>query len=213
MTYGVNAPIGLVPHSYLNGALWTGQISNYFITSGYNTATLSVANGGGVFLNDPIVPQADGSIGLAIAGDANPVIGSFQGCFYIDSSGNPQYSKYWPNSTVTFGSNRAIAYVADTVNLLYDIQYNATPGLDFTALNNNALLVQGNGSTTTGYSGWSFGTAAAVNATYQLKIIRLTPYIGNLFNSQGPAGVFPYNNFLCLINNDPYKGGTGTPGI
>jgi hypothetical protein len=209
MTYGVNAPIGMSPHSFLNGALWTGQLSNYFILSGYNAG-----GNGGLFLNDPIVPLADGSIGLATAG-SNPVIGSFQGCFYIDASGNAQFSKYWPNAATTQGTARALGYVADTVNLLYDIQYTATPGLDFTALNSNAILVAGNGSTTTGYSGWSFGTIASGGGSEanQLKVIRLTPYIGNLFNSQGPGGVFPYNNFLCLINNDPYKGGTGTAGI
>lgn len=221
MTYGVNAPIGMVPHSYLNGALWTGQLSNYFITSGYTTG----GNGGGLFLNDPVVPLNDGSIGLAtagagVAGTGNPLIGSFQGCFYIDASGQAQFSEYWPNAATTLNSVRALGYVASTVNLLFNIQYaaSATDGLDFGDLNSNANLVQGNGSTITGYSGWSLGAAlgAGDNAS-QLKIISLTPVPGNLFNSQGPlvAGVpkFPYNNFLCLINNDPYKGGVGTVGV
>jgi hypothetical protein len=210
MAYGTNAPFGMKPSVYLNNAAWNGQTGTYFIKSGYATA---VAANGGLFIGDPVTLANDGTIILAVAGAGNAIIGSFQGCQYVDTNGNQIYSRYWPNSTATFGAANATAFVADDPNILFDVQYNATPGLDFTALNNNAILVQGNGNVQSGNSGWSFGTAAAANPTYQLKIIRLTPQIGNLFNSQGPGGVFPYNNFLCLINNHIYKGGTGTDGV
>lgn len=227
MSYGTNSPWGLQPYSYLGGSLWTGQTSEYQIASGYvNT----------LFTNDPISRLADGTVGIGIIGGA--VIGSFQGCKYVDTTGIYRQLPYWTANTVTRGGLNATCLVTDDPNILYDAQVSsagaaslATPSILPADLNSNINFAvtpvsgvtpsvtawtgagaaqpnnPGAGNTRTGLSGYYLNYASIANtATLNLTIVRITPVITN------SAGLM-FNNALVLINNDPYKAGTGAAGV
>jgi hypothetical protein len=209
MAYGVNAPFGLKPVRLQSGAIWNGQQNEYLILSGYNQ---------NIFTNDPVYVATTGafqaSLSIATAGDTNPLIGSFQGCRYTTPTGTVVFAPFWPANTVTQNALPAAAFVADDANLIFDIQVgnNAGQGVRETDLYRNADLIAGAGSVFSGQSGWMLDqtTIAVGPATKQLKILRLTPNPVNRFDTV--ASPFPFNNVEVVINNDYYKGGTGTVG-
>lgn len=231
---GTNAPWGLKPICYLNGALWNDQVGQYLIASGYTYNTPgAVVTATGLFTGDPVTLNANGTITIATAG--SNCIGSFQGCRYIDSSGNAVFSKYWPSgatATSEFGAY-AVAFVADDPNILFDVQVSnalafAEPNTNPVFLtqadlyaNYNFSLVSGQnsnpqtGNTQSGLSGYYLDrNTQATTATLNLKAIRFTPIPGNDPTTVGVSTSTPlYNNVLCLINNHVYKGGTGTAGV
>lgn len=196
MSYGVNAPFGLQPRSYLDGSPWTGQTSDYSIASGYNTS---------IFTGDPVYYASDGTIVRATAGDTNPILGVFYGVKYVDTTGNQVYSPYWAANTVTQGALNATALITDDPNILYDVQSLGTIAAVDLFQNANVSFATA-GSTISGQSGAALNATLATTATFQVKIIRLTPNPKNAFGVQ-------YNNVLVLLNNNPYKGGTGTAGV
>ena len=201
MSYGTNAPQGLQPSQYLNGTPWSGQTSEYAITSGYANS---------LFCGDPVYVLADGSIGIAAPGDGNPITGVFFGVKYTDASGNFVSLPYWIGGTHTQGDLIASAAIVDDPNVLYDIQTSAQAGIGLADINANANLVTGaGGSTRTGQSSWALDPNLVVGATTtsQVKIMRFTPRPGNIAGLQ-------YNNVLVLINNNPLRsGGTGSRGV
>jgi hypothetical protein len=227
--FNQNTPKGLQPSQYLNGSTWSGQTGQYYVLSGYANS---------LFQGDPVTMLNTGGIGIGVAGSG--IIGVFWGVTYQDSTGNYVYSPFWTTGTVTFQAQPAIAYVIDDPNVLFDIQIASSagalvdaPGLTLTQLNNNANFALGagttynpvngvtpltnptGGSTLTGQSAFYLDstTIQTGQAAFSLKIIRLTPNPTNVFFSAGPPIVGAFNNALVLINNDIYKGGTGTVGI
>lgn len=198
MAYGVNAPFGLQPRRYLNGAPWNGAVNTYNIASGYNTA---------IFTGDPVYLAAGTGLILAAAGDGNPFIGVFQGCKYYDTNANVIFSPYWPASTTVLTGTLVEAFVADDPTIIFDIQSNNTTGVTQAQLGKNAVIALGTGSTISGQSAvvLNLSVAPTTTATFQLKIMRLTPNPSN--------GFIGYNNVEVVINNHYYKGGTGTLGV
>lgn len=227
MAYGTNAPFGLQPRMMNTGAAWNGQTNTYLINSGYATS---------IFNGDPVAPLANGSISIGVAGTG--IAGVFVGCQYQDTNGNYQFSPYWAANTVTYnptggvGANiPATAFVVDDPNVLFDIQVTTTNAGTHVAsvsqpdLNANANFVIGTGSPVSGLSGASLDAATIAvgggSVALSLKIIRVTPAFTN---QAGLIGATPYtggqnifgllfNNVLVQINNDIYKGGTGTAGV
>jgi hypothetical protein len=199
MAYGTNAPFGFRPVRYLNGTAWTGATNPYPIASAYSTS---------LFQGDPLIPLADGTIGIGTAG--NPGVGIFWGVKYRDSAGNYQFSKYWPASTVTFNSETAEAQVIDDPFLLFSAQEAATSSTAGTALaladrNLNINFKSGTGSTLTGQSAYFLDNATeATTSSLNFKIYGLDPTPGNVVGS--------YANWLVTWNNHVYKGGAGTTG-
>jgi hypothetical protein len=130
MAYGINAPVGLVPHSYLNGQPYTGALTSFPLFSG---------TAGNIFIGDPVVLNANGGIQVfnpsGQAGGATPILGVFMGCKY-QAYNNGELSvvrsPYWIGGTQTFpagGANptavgvpaEAMIVIAEN-NLLFDIQ-------------------------------------------------------------------------------------------
>lgn len=197
MTYGVNAPLGLVANSYYNGSTWTGMIYPYQITPAYATS---------LFEGDP-VSLVGGLLARYAAGGgaATPPVGVFWGCRYTDTSGVVQFSKYWPASTAVFAGTVAIANVITDPNTIFSIQCNATvTPTTANAINRNADIVAGTGSTSTGQSGFMLDTNTfAVTATLPLHVIGFDPIPGNVSGT-------PYANLLVKLNNTSTNaGGTG----
>lgn len=200
MTYGTNAPLGLVPVAHADGSPWNGATNEYAITSAYATS---------IFLGDPVTTLADGSIGIGVAGSA--IRGIFMGCMYqLASQPLITNSFYWPASTAVKTGTVPVAYIMDDPSVLLDVQETngssaaGTPlALADRGLNIN--FVVGSGNTATGLSTSSLNnTTENTTAALNLKLIRLTPRPGNVVGS--------FANWLCTINNHQFKGGTGTVG-
>lgn len=131
MAYGINSPIGLVPHSYLNGQPYTGALNSFAILSGTQ---------GNIFIGDPVVLDGSGGIRrLAVntttgadsaselqAATGKGILGVFAGCkyqAYVNGELSIVRSPYWTGGTTTFNSvnAEAMVVVADS-ELLFDIQ-------------------------------------------------------------------------------------------
>lgn len=201
MSYGTNAPWGLAPTRMLNGSTWNGALNEYQLPSGYAT---------NLFKGDPVYVTGTGTIVIATAGAGNPITGVFMGVKYTSTiqgvNGNQVFAPNWVAGTVTQGAANALALICDDPNVVYNIQSNNATGVLAADLYNNADLVAGAGSTYSGISGWMLDQATiGTGATKQLKILRLVPVPGNVYGG--------YDNVEVVINNDYYKGGTGTVGV
>lgn len=207
MSYGVNAPWGLRPVRLQSGALWNGQANQYNIASGYNTS---------LFQGDPVYAGTAGNVGFIViagAGVGNPITGVLDGVQYTNATGTVVFAAYWPANTVTMNAAPALAAVVDDANVIYNVQVgNSGQGVQQVDLLNNADLIAGAGNTASGQSGWMLDQTTIGNgATKQVKILRLVPDPNNHLDPYNGVA-FPYNNVEVVINNDYYKGGTGTVG-
>ena len=63
--------------------------NRYRIASGYNTS---------IFQGDLVLVATTGTITRAPAGGTALILGVFNGCSYVDASGEIIFSNYWPGS-------------------------------------------------------------------------------------------------------------------
>lgn len=216
MSYGINAPQGLQPNSFLGGAAWNQATSTYPITSAYGTS---------IFSGDIVMKDLNGTIVRSASTDGDAIVGVFWGCSYISAvDGRLVESKWWPANTAVFNGETATAYIIDDPNVLFDVQCGDAAivpihtDLRLTDLGKNCSLTVVDGSTTTGISASYLNLNTAVGAggpeDRTCRIVRLTPgtmvlrqdfpllnYTGNQFG-------MPFNNATVLINNHAYKAGT-----
>jgi hypothetical protein len=218
MSYGVNAPMGLQPVGTLGNATWNNQTTTAYIASGYAQ---------NIFQGTPVYPLADGTIGLATAGDANPIMGVFWGCNLIAENGQMVFLPYWPANTVVtspgYPIDVATASIITDPNVIYNIQTTDTldpndpRGATVADVYANASLVAGaapGGNPSTGLSNWSLDVnTIGIGATKQLKIVGFPEIPVNPLAAAGDATDAKYNNVLVTINNHYFKGGTGTVGV
>jgi hypothetical protein len=200
MSYGTNAPQGLIPSRTQINATWNGAYSQYPIASGYATA---------LFHGDPVTLLADGTIGIGVAGAI--CVGVFQGVSYTNATGQYITSFTWPAAQATLTLIPALAQVIDDPNVIFEIQTNSGVGLTKANINQNANFVAGAGNPLTGLSGYMLDQASVGNgAGLNLKIKALGDYPLNAPGLDTPlaAAAQPYNTALVTINNHYYKAGT-----
>lgn len=194
MSYGTNAPNGLVPVKKLDGSAWTGATNPYQIASTYATA---------LFRGDPVTILNDGTLGVGVAGAA--CVGVFWGVKWIDSTGRVRFENYWPGNPGVLTGSTVEALVIDDPNTVFSVQETSGTGTAGTplaladrGLNINFLYTAG--STATGQSAVSINNASeADTSTLNCKIIDLDPTPGNAVGN--------FANWLVTINNHLYKGG------
>lgn len=178
MSYGTNAPQGLVIKRYLNGTPYNGATNDYQIASGYPT---------NIFTDDPVIPLSDGTIGIGVAG--SPCLGTFQGCKYTSTLGVYTFSPYWPASTTVQTGTTVTALIADDPNLVFSVQETNGSSAAGTPLaladrNLNINFAVGSGNTATGKSTTSINnTTEQTTSTLNLKILGLDNYPGNVVGS------------------------------
>lgn len=216
MTFGVNAPNGLVPVGTGNGAAWNQQTNVYPISS---TASNSM------FKGDPVSLSTAGTVIRATASTA--VLGVLDQVSYQISSSPEKYAwAFWPGGTggpgVVSGTT-PLAYVIDDPNCLFTIQETDAAGASGTpltqaAVGNNANILYTAGSTVSGISSVSLNNAAsATTLVGNLKIVGIDPRVslGVTGNTGTPGGVqtigTAFQNLLVQINNDVYKAGSTRP--
>lgn len=210
MSYGTNAPQGFQDDHTLTGAAFNSTLSTYPILSAY-------ANN--IFTGDPVVFLNNGTIQLGTGGAVGEAtLGVFKGVTYFDANNNKVYAPYWTAGTALMGgaASTADALIIDDPNVEFNIQIGTsnagvhTATVNQTDLNLNANFVIGAGSTRSGQSTTFLDAATiAVTATFDCKILRLTPIITPTPNVFGLL----FNNVIVKFNNHVLNGGTGTLGV
>lgn len=194
MSYGTNAPAGLVPVRKLDGSAWTAASDSYQIVTTYNTA---------IYTGDPVTIGTSGYLERGVAG--SPLVGVFMGVKYVDASGVAKFSPYWPANPGVLTGSTVDALVIDDPNVVFTIQETNAAGAAGTPLaladrGLNANFLYTAGSAATGQSAVSLNNASeADTATLNLKIIDLDPTPGNAVGN--------FANWLVIINNHLYRGG------
>jgi hypothetical protein len=196
----IDAAFGLRPIAKVGSAPGgTTGTTKYSIADNQSTA---------IFTGDPVKYKSDGTVEVAGAGDAS--CGVFMGCFYTDpTSSKPTFKNYFPAS---LSPGDAIAFVADDPDQMFVVQQDSVASsLSGANINENANLVFGSGSTTTGLSGVEIDSSSATStATLQVRIVAGYETPSNTI-STAAAG----NNsvFVVKINNHQLGSSTGTAGV
>jgi len=196
----IDAAFGLRPIAKVGSAPGgTTGTTKYSIADNQSTA---------IFTGDPVKYKSDGTVEVATAGDAS--CGVFMGCFYTDpTTSKPTFKNYFPAS---LSPGDAIAYVADDPDQMFVVQQDSVASsLSGANINENANLIFGSGSTTTGLSGVEIDSSSATStATLQVRLVAGYETPSNTI-STAAAG----NNsvFVVKINNHQLGSSTGTAGV
>lgn len=169
-----NAPFGFVAAKHPSG---NARANAYTIASAY------AAN---IFQGDPVKLVTAGTIQLGTSDgtrtgtvDNISLLGVFAGCEYIDGTGKPVVSNFWPASTV---ATNIVAYVYDDPDTQYVVQSNGS--IAATAIGDQAdwaeFNTNGGGSTATGRStGALSSTLVGAAANGQFRILEIQRGVDN----------------------------------
>ncbi len=164
--------------------------NRYRIASGYGTS---------IFQGDLVLVDTNGTITRAPAGGTALILGVFNGCSYVDSSGDIIFSNYWPASTT---GTDIFANVVDDPSALFEIQADAA--MPVTDLFGNFDIVDATaGSTVSGNSRTELDvTTGATTAGLPLKAIDISQDPENSDTSTANT------NVIVKINNHLFSAGT-----
>ena len=168
----VSAPYGLQPLNRVDGISYAGAIRQIPITASYGTA---------IFNGDVVKLVVGGTVEKSAIGsnvEANPTLGVFVGCQYVNSQSQTVQAQYYPSS----GETSAIAYVVVDPQAAYKVAV-TTSGDTATVtyvtravVGTNMSIATGSGSTTTGDSGLSVISGSAANtATLPCRVVDVVP--------------------------------------
>ncbi len=103
-----SAPFGFRPVYHPSGL---ERAKKYAITSAYATA---------MYKGQPVILATNGTVTVGTA--AADLLGIFAGCEYVDSTGKPTVSTFWPASTTVLAGTVPTAWVYDDPELVYEVQ-------------------------------------------------------------------------------------------
>lgn len=173
-----DAPFGLRPVGHMAGGTPL-RMSEYAIPSSHPTT---------IYTGDAVKiagTQDKREIDQAATGDT--ITGVFAGCEYLDSSGRPVWSRYWPANQTTLSGSSIKAWVYDDPRTLFEIQ--ADGDINTSDIRDSIQLSNaGNGDTMTGVSGMT-ADAGNVGATADLKILGLADRPDNAFGNYAVLSV------------------------
>ena len=161
-----SAPFGFRPSFHNSGQM---RPKAYTIASTY---------GSNIFQGDPVKLTDNGVIQLGTSDgtrdgttDGIALLGIFAGCQYLDASGRPTISPFWPASTT---GTEIVAWVYDDPETLFDVQYTnpGTPGVTTvqTAVGEECdwTVASPGGSTRTGLSTTQLSVIQATSGQFQI---------------------------------------------
>jgi hypothetical protein len=121
--------------------------------------------GTSIYKGDIVKVGTDGTI--QIGDGTTPALGVFQGCEYIDATGKPTVSNYWPASTALLSGTEVKAYVIDDQTTMYRVGITANASGFVQAIVGQQVDVSNNGtgSTQSGLSAGSVAIAAVAAGT------------------------------------------------
>lgn len=187
-----SAPFGFRP-SYHN----SGQMR----PKAYTIASTYAAN---IFSGDPVKLTDNGVIQLGTSDgtrsgttDGITLLGIFAGCQYLDASGKPTISPFWPSGTT---GTEIVAWVYDDPETLYDVQYtNPSAGTTVqTAVGEECdwTVASPGGSTQTGLSTTQLTAIQSTSGQFQI-----TGFAYNINDSLTDA----YVTVTVRLNEAAYK--------
>ena len=187
-----SAPFGFRP-SYHN----SGQMR----PKAYTIASTYAAN---IFSGDPVKLTDNGVIQLGTSDgtrtgtvDGISLLGIFAGCQYLDATGKPTISPFWPSGTT---GTEIVAWVYDAPETLFDVQYtNPSAGTTVqTAVGEECdwTVASPGGSTQTGLSNCQLTAIQATSGQFQI-----TGFAYSIFDSITDA----YVQVTVRINEHHYK--------
>lgn len=161
-----SAPFGFRPSFHNSGQM---RPKAYTIASTY---AANIFQGDPVKLTDAGVIQLGSSDGTRDGTtDGISLLGIFAGCQYLDASGKPTISPFWPTGTT---GTEITAWVYDDPETLFDAQYTnpGTPGSTTvqTAVGEECdwTVASPGGSTRTGLSTTQLGVIQATSGQFQI---------------------------------------------
>jgi len=183
----VSKPYGLQPINLIGGQVFAGATRYRRIASAYATA---------IFYGDLVKLTTDGTVVLAnetSTGPSTGFAGVFLGCTYTDPTSNQvRFQQYYPGSITPATGTFINAVIADDPDTLFKVVVVSSgvtvTGIQYSAIGENADLVQQAGSTITGNS------LVAVNATTgtdRTKPIRIVDVIPDTAYESGGNIIFP----------------------
>ena len=196
----VSAPYGLIPINLIGGQVFAGATRYRRIASAYATA---------IFYGDLVKLTTDGTIVLAdetATGPSTGFAGVFLGCTYTDpTSSQVRYQQYYPGGITPPTGTFINAIIADDPDTLFKVAVvsgtTVVTGIQYSAIGENADLVQNVGSTITGNS------KVAINATTgtdQTKPIRIVDVVQDTAYESGGNIIFP--EVIVKINAPSFDG-------
>ena len=179
---------GLKPSRQLNGSPFINAQNRYRIAANNSTA---------IFQGDLVKPLDSGNISRAIAGDADQVVGVFNGCFYTDpTTQKPTFLNYYPGS---INASDIIAMVIDGPDTVFEIKADAT--FVVADLFKNYSITNQTGATQTGISKVTLDVSESGTAgTYVVQAIDISQ---DVFNSD--VNVSSNVGVLVRINNHFFR--------
>ena len=160
----ISAPFGFRPSYHNSGQM---RPKAYTIASTY---AATIFSGDPVKLTDNGVVQLGTSDGTRSGTvDGISLLGIFAGCQYLDASGKPTISPFWPGGTT---GTEIVAWVYDDPETLFDVQYtNPSAGTTVqTAVGEECdwTVASPGGSTQTGLSNCQLTAIQATSGQFQI---------------------------------------------
>jgi hypothetical protein len=178
----------MIPHYHPSGQ---SRANRYNILNNAGTGY-----GTSIYKGDLVELDTGNNGTIEISDGSSACLGVFAGCEYIDPTGKPVSSPYWPASTLVLSGSQIVAYVYDDPATVFKVGVTANASsYDQTAIGDQCDVASGTGNTSTGLSGNSVTAAKVGNgATACVRII------GFLNNEIYNATTNPYPQLLVQIN-------------
>lgn len=198
----IDAAFGLRPYNMLGAGANTNGNMTFTIQTGATAGTSSV-----IYQGTPVIPLTNGMID--VVGNANggtvPLLGAFLGCNYIDLSGKPKWSPYWPGTASVMANSVATAEIAAHPDQLFLINCDAAAADSIIHANANFATAT-SGSTVSGLSSAELAVSTAnTTNTLNLRIIGFEDAPSS--SDAAAAGRLA----IVLLNNHFYRyGANGT---
>lgn len=163
-----SAPFGFRPSYFPTGL---DRASKYAIAAAYGTA---------MYKGQPCILNTNGTVVVGTA--AADLLGIFNGCEYVDASGKPWVSTFWPAGQTVLSGTVPVAWVWDAPDVIYEVQ--ADGSIPQTAIGDQAD-VSNVGNNANGLSTCTLSsTLAGAGVQAQFRIVGFN---GNVDNLPGDA--------------------------
>jgi hypothetical protein len=169
----VSKPYGFKPINLIGGQVFAGATRKMRIASGYAT---------NIGFGDLLIRVNDGTVARSAATSAKPTggfAGVFLGCEYISPvTGQLIFSQYFPSGT-TVTSGVITAFVCEDPDALFQVAVvsgtTVVTGVQFTAIGNNATIVDNAANTVNGDSQLALLDSTATTDTLPIRIVDVVP--------------------------------------
>jgi hypothetical protein len=161
----IDAAFGLRPYRMLGSGANTNGDVVFNIQTAATAGTSSV-----IYQGTPVIPLANGMIDIvgSAAGGTVPLLGAFLGCNYIDLTGKPRFSPYWPGTASVYANSVATAIISAHPDQTFAINCDAAAADSIVHANANFATAT-SGSTISGLSSAELAVST-VNTTNTLNL-------------------------------------------